>query len=160
MNETIDALFDAYDRGDIGREQLVTAVREQPSATPVDRKVREPGVLTGINLHHINLNVADLDRTEAFYRRLFSLPPRRAVPGRPDILDFGDGVSFLSVPQREPYGVIDHFCVGVRDFEPQRVGEMLARDGFTDGLRVGDDFVYVTDPDGFRVQISDPLWRG
>lgn len=160
MNEIVDAVFDAYDRGEIGREQLVTAVRQHQSATPVAKDMRAPGVLTGINLHHINLNVADLDRTEAFYRSLFSLPPRRAVPGRPDILDLGDGVSFLSVPEREPYGVIDHFCVGVRDFESQRVGEKLTQNGFTDGLTVGDDFVYVTDPDGFRVQISDPMWRG
>lgn len=159
MNDVIDALFDAYDRGEVSRAEVVAAVRAQllvtqPSKTPPE------GVLIGVNLHHINLNVADLDRTETFYRKLFSLPPKRPVPGRPDILDFGDGVSFLSVPERQPYGVIDHFCVGVRDFEPQRVAETLTANGFTDGLTVGDDFVYVTDPDGFRVQISSPVWRG
>jgi catechol 2,3-dioxygenase-like lactoylglutathione lyase family enzyme len=160
MNDVIEAMFDAYDRGEVSRAEVVIAVKGQQPVSHTPDADRHAGVLTGVNLHHINLNVADLDRTEAFYRRLFSLPPKRAVPGRPDILDLGDGVSFLSVPEREPYGVIDHFCVGVRDFEPQRVGEMLAREGFTDGLTVGEDFVYVTDPDGFRVQISAPTWRG
>jgi catechol 2,3-dioxygenase-like lactoylglutathione lyase family enzyme len=117
-------------------------------------------VLVGVNLHHVNIVVSDLERTEQFSRRLFSLAPKRPVPGRPDILDLADGVSFLSVPQRQPAGIIDHFCIGVRDFEPNRVADLLTANGFTDGLTVGEDNVYVSDPDGVRVQISSPTWRG
>jgi hypothetical protein len=39
----------------------------------------QSGVLRGINLNPVNLQVTNLDRSEAFYRRLFSLPPKREV---------------------------------------------------------------------------------
>lgn len=57
-------------------------------------------------------------------------------------------------------GVIDHYCVGVKDFDATTVAAKLTAAGFTDGLTVGPDFVYITDPDGVRVQLSDPVWRG
>lgn len=82
------------------------------------------------------------------------------MPGRPDTLDLGDGVSFLSIPERSMAGVIDHYCVGVKDFDATTVAAKLTAAGFTDGLTVGPDFVYITDPDGVRVQLSDPVWRG
>ena len=160
MNDDYDALFDAYDRGQIGRAEVIRTLRGYDPREEAQPHESHPGVLVGVNLHHDNIVVSDLERTEQFYRRLFSLAPKRPVPGRPDILDLADGVSFLSVPQRQPAGVIDHFCIGVRDFEPNRVADLLTANGFTDGLTVGEDNVYVSDPDGVRVQISSPTWRG
>ena len=40
-------------------------------------------------------------RSVAFYRPLFSLAPKREVPGRHFALDLADGLSFLSLPRRE-----------------------------------------------------------
>ena len=82
------------------------------------------------------------------------------MPGRPYALDLADGLSFLSVPQREPSGDIDRFCVGVEDFEPERVASAIREAGLDNDLRVGRDSVSVRDPDGISVQISWPDWRG
>lgn len=160
MSAVIDVLFDAYDRGEVGRDEMVATLLAQQHLEVVPAPPSHPGVLVGVNLNHINIVVSDVARTETFYRTLFSLPPKRPVPGRPDTLDLGDGVSFLSIPERAGAGVIDHYCVGVKDFEASTVAAKLTAAGFTEGLTVGEDFVYVTDPDGVRVQISAPNWRG
>ena len=121
---------------------------------------KQDGVLRGININHVNLQNSDLDRSVDFYRELFSLPPKREVPGSPYALDLAGGLSWLSVPQREPSGDIDHFCVGVEDFEPSRVATAIREAGLDRDLRVGSDFVSVRDPEGIRVQISRPGWDG
>ena len=84
----------------------------------------------------------------------------REVPGRPDALDLADGLSILSVPKREPGGDIDRFCVGVEDFEPERVASAIRGAGPENDLRVGRDSMSVRDPDCISVQISRPDWGG
>lgn len=168
MKRIIDALLRDYERGTLSRRDLVRALAlgAVPAglagrrSAPVREGGRQDGVLRGININHVNLQNADLDRAVDFYRELFSLPPKREVPGRPYALDLADGLSFLSVPQREPSGDIDHFCVGVEDFEPGRVAGAIREAGLDNDLRVGSDNVSVRDPDGIRVQISWPDWGG
>ena len=62
--------------------------------------------------------------------------------------------------RRSPSGDIDHFCVGVEDFEPDRVATAIREAGLDNDLRVGSDNVSVHDPEGIRVQISWPYWGG
>ena len=57
-------------------------------------------------------------------------------------------------------GDIDHFCVGVEDFERERVASAIREAGLDNDLRVGSDNVSVSDPEGIRVQISWPDWGG
>ena len=170
MTRLIEALLNDYERGTVSRRELVKALalgivpagltsrrgafrqrRESP---------RQDGVLRGININHVNLQNSDLDRSVDFYRELFSLPPKREVPGSPYALDLADGLSWLSVPQREPSGDIDHFCVGVEDFEPNRVATAIREAGLDRDLSGGSDVVSVRDPEGIRVQISRPGWDG
>ena len=170
MTRMIEALLSDYERGALNRRELVKALAlgvlpaGLASHPGVSRQRRESpkqeGVLRGININHVNLQNSDLDRSVDFYRELFSLPPKREVPGRPYALDLADGLSFLSVPQREPSGDIDHFCVGVEDFEPNRVATAIREAGLDNDLRVGSDNVSVRDPEGIRVQISWPDWGG
>ena len=170
MTRIIEALLNDYEQGTVSRRELVKAlalgivpvgllsgrgVSRQPHKSP-----KQDGVLRGININHVNLQNSDLDRSVDFYRELFSLPPKREVPGRPYALDLADGLSFLSVPQREPSGDIDHFCVGVEDFEPNRVATAIREAGLDNDIRVGSDNVSVRDPEGIRVQISWPDWGG
>ena len=172
MTPIIESLLDKYEQGMVSRRELVkalavVAVPGGLSSRPeVSRERRESqrqsqsGALRGVNINHVNLQVSNLDRSVEFYRQLFSLPPKREVPGRPYALDLADGLSFLSVPERDPTGDIDHFCVGVEDFEPERVANAIRGAGLDRNLRVGQDNVYVTDPDDIRVQISWPDWGG
>ena len=170
MTRIIEALLNDYERGTVSRRELVKALAlgivpaGLTSRRGTSRQRRESpkqdGVLRGININHVNLQNSDLDRSVDFYRELFSLPPKREVPGSPYALDLADGLSWLSVPQREPSGDIDHFCVGVEDFEPNRVATAIRAAGLDRDLSVGSDVVSVRDPEGIRVQISRPGWDG
>ncbi len=170
MTGMIEALLERYERGTVSRRELVKtlAMVAVPGGLASGKAVtlrrsespRQEGVLRGININHVNLQNSDLDRSVDFYRELFSLPPKREVPGRPYALDLADGLSFLSVPEREPSGDIDHFCVGVEDFEPDRVAAAIREAGLDNDLSVGSDNVSVSDPEGIRVQVSWPDWGG
>ena len=170
MTRIIEALLNDYERGTVSRREVVKALAlgivpaglssRRGASRQRHESPKQDGVLRGININHVNLQNSDLDRSVDFYRELFSLPPKREVPGRPYALDLADGLSFLSVPQREPSGDIDHFCVGVEDFEPNRVATAIREAGLDRDLRVGSDNVSVRDPEGIRVQISWPDWGG
>lgn len=156
MMNAFETLLDQYEHGKLTRRQLLQGLAVV--VAPVGRQA-SGGVLRGRNLNHVNLQVSDVDQSVDFYRRLLSLPPRRLIPGRPDVVDLPDRQFISFSPSDEP-GVVDHFDVGVDNFSPEPTGEALRRAGFTQGLTVGLDFVFVTDPDGIRVQISTPEWTG
>ena len=67
--------------------------------------------------------------------RIFSFPPRRNVPRRPYPLDLAGSASCSGQPQREPLGAIDHFCVGVERFEPERAATLRRPLGSTQAYR-------------------------
>ena len=81
------------------------------------------------------------------------------IPGRPDVVDLPNG-NFISFLLSDQPGTVDHFDIGVEEFDPQQSGEALRAAGIDEGLVVGPDFVFVTDPDSGRVQISTPEWTG
>src|SRR5437868_4429120 len=120
MIEQLDALVRSYDRGQLTRRQLLQALAVV--ASPVPARAEAPtSPLTGKNLHHVNVQVSDLARSEAFYRQLFNFGPSRRVQG-PDNHGFdlpGGGLIILQKSERP--GRIDHFCVGVDDFDADRL---------------------------------------
>ena len=154
--KAMDTLLARYEQGELTRRQLLLGLAVV--AAPVARQASS-GVLRGRNINHVNLRVADVDRSIDFYRRLFSLPRRRLIPGRPDVVDFPNG-NFIALGRSDQPGTVDHFDIGVEDFDPEPTGEALRAGGIDEGLVVGPDFVFVTDPDGVRVQISTPEWTG
>ena len=156
MTHAIDALLTNYERGMLTRRQLLQALTLV--AAPLGRQAGG-SALRGRTLNHVNLQVSDVDRSVDFYRRLFGLPPKRAVPGRPFVVDLYDG-SFLSLARSDRPGTIDHFCVGVDEFTPGPVAAALKVTGLDRGLQVGTDNVIVRDPDDIRVQISTTDWKG
>ena len=114
---------------------------------------------TGVHI----VGVADLDRSETFYRNLLGLPARRYIVGDAYALDFPDGGLISLCPVEggncsltagsAVAGEIDHFGVGIEDFDAERVTTALEAAGF-EGVRGGGGSVLVPDPDGLVVQLS------
>ena len=116
--------------------------------------------MKGRNLHHVNVRVSDVARSEAFYRNLFGFSPTRRVQG-PDNHGFdlpGGGLIILqksNQPRR-----IDHFCIGVEDFDAERLRTTVKSAGIEGVQGKASDNFSVSDPDGLRVQVSAFDWRG
>lgn len=78
--------------------------------------------------------------------RLISLCP---VSGGNCSLTAGDAVA----------GEIDHFGIGIEDFEAERVASELDAAGFEGVRQAGSTSVVLLDPDGLAVQLSSPTER-
>ena len=157
MTENIEALVAQYDRGELSRRQLLQALAVITAGSTAPAQTSN-NLMKGRNLHHVNVRVSDVARSETFYRRLFGLPASRRVQG-PDNhgLDLPGGGLIILQRANDP-GRIDHLCVGVEGFNADRLRTAVrsARIGEVQG-EAADNFS-VTDPDGLRVQISAPDW--
>lgn len=160
MIRDIDALVSSYERGMLTRRQLLYALAIM--ATPVAVKAQTPSgsLMKGRNLHHVNVRVSDIVRSEAFYRNLFGFSPTRRVQG-PDNHGFDlPGGGLIILQKSDQPGRIDHFCVGVDDFDAERLRISVKSAGIEGVQGTASDNFSVSDPDGLRVQVSPPDWRG
>jgi catechol 2,3-dioxygenase-like lactoylglutathione lyase family enzyme len=108
---------------------------------------------------HVSLAVGDMDHAMMFYRRLFgnevlkdSKTPRRYLRLGPCYM------SIAPAPAGEGKR-IDHFAIGIANFNAAAMKTALTGAGFQ--VQGGGDSLFVTDPDGTRVQIvADQSWKG
>jgi catechol 2,3-dioxygenase-like lactoylglutathione lyase family enzyme len=158
MIEDIDTLVTSYERGRVTRRQLLQALAVMSAPAAAGAQPQQAGLIKGRNLHHVNVRVSNLARSELFYRRLFGLAPTRVVQG-PDNHGFdlpGGGIVILQ--QGEDRRRIDHFCIGVDSFDAERMRAAARAAGIGEVQGNAADNFWVTDPDGLRVQISSFDW--
>ena len=105
----------------------------------------------GVSVHHVSLTVNDVALSSEFYQRVFGL----AAQNREDktvrlALARGD----IILRRGTPAGTVDHFAIGVDGFNKDSV----IRDLKSRGTESSEDDVaglYVKDPDGLHVQLTD-----
>jgi catechol 2,3-dioxygenase-like lactoylglutathione lyase family enzyme len=166
MPESFDSLLTQYDAGRLTRRELLAALLVL--AAPATSRAQE-GVVRGRVLNHINVGVTDVARSETFYRDLLGLPARHYIVGDAFALDFPDGglISLCpvsggncSLTAADPVaGEIDHFGIGIDDFDAPRVASELEAAGFEGVRQAGDTSVFIPDPDGVIVQLSSSTER-
>ena len=165
--DCMDALFDQYERGRMTRRTLVQALAilaMPPKILGQDATPDSAPIVRGLGVNHVGLTVRDIERSYAFYHRLFGVtkgwPATNAGTGIH--LDFP--VGYISVDSvAEQKGVITHFSISIDQIDQDsakrladKINEQLpdakARAAFqpNDGVST----VNLLDPDGFHVQIS------
>ena len=82
----------------LGRTGTTVLALTLLAAAPA-RTLAQDGVLKARSLNHLNVRVADVARSEAFYRQVFGLPSVRPVVGTAFALDFPSG-GFISLCPR------------------------------------------------------------
>ena len=127
-------------------------------------------------MNHVTLAVSDPKRSLEFYQRVFGLPvvaTQAAIP----IMRIGRGPGFIALNaagQSSPR--IDHVCVTIENFDPDRTMQTLAELGVkkaeataagpltarirmrgpeAGGAKEGTPELYFTDPDGITIQLQD-----
>lgn len=125
----------------------------------------------GIN--HVSLTVSDLKRSVDFYQGLFGMP-LRPVGATAAQLGVGSGPEHLGLTVGAAGAAprIDHYCLGVEDFNVDRIVQALGEHGVNGSDRVGPMKVRVTvnasgtasirvgDPDGIDIQLQDASYCG
>ena len=153
MNGTIDHLFNRYDAGQLTRRELFAAL--SMIATGASAAAAQPAIGTVAQLNHVTVFVQDVQKSMAFYQRLFGMP--LLTPQEPG-MNLKAGAGFLGIyPAQGRATGINHVCLGIEKFDADDVLRKLKAEGLDANIRLRGDTkeLYFTDPDGIRVQLQD-----
>ena len=148
MEEIINSLIGRYENGAMSRRELVGTLAALSIAKPAfaaDTGFQSAGI------NHVSITASNLERSAAFYSRVFNLTrePRQAA----NLVQLAVGRNAHLSLRQGANPRFDHFAVGVEGFNKDRVAADLRARGATpvDG---GDGAgLHVADPDGLFVQL-------
>ena len=147
MTHTISKLLEGYENGKLSRRQLVQGLAVLAAGSSA---VSAAG-FQGSSIHHVSLVVSNLQRSTDFYQKTFGCPVNKREGNNQ--LMFGK--DFLVLRPGNPAAKVDHFAIGVDNFNQDSVTADLKSRGATPVNQQGGGFgFHVVDPDGYPVQIS------
>ena len=159
MSPAVETLLTQYESGRMSRRDLVSLLTAL-AAAPL-RVAAQPEALKAATLNHASLIVSDLERSAAFYRRAFGLPVKSTQQGG---VNLAVGDAFLGIYQGGSNAMphINHFCFGIRNFDPAATVAALEAQGLPAESRTRDGVtqVYTADPDNLRIQLQDVSFCG
>jgi catechol 2,3-dioxygenase-like lactoylglutathione lyase family enzyme len=170
--------MEAHESRRISRRSLLVSLPALMMAPRASGQTsNSPIRVTGIN--HVTLAVSDVKRSVEFYQGLFGMPVLSRQRTATN-LQVGTGPQFLGVsPAGANSPKIDHLCLGIDNFDVDRIIGILEQHGITKsevagpmrmrvrrregeaaGANEGTPELYFGDPDGIVVQLQDPRYCG
>lgn len=162
----IESLVEQFEDRKLTRRQLIASIATMVAAgnaEPAAQSVRQ--VAQGRTINHVSLAVSDVQASAEFYQSLLGLDIVSRPPNGGVNMGLSDG--FLGVYNIPDPGRVHHFCIGVDDFDADRVKARFDEAGYE--ARVsrnpaartsGGDQLYFTDPDGTLVQLGHNGYQG
>jgi catechol 2,3-dioxygenase-like lactoylglutathione lyase family enzyme len=147
MTNTISRLLEAYEKGKMSRRQLVQGL----ALLAAGSSTAQAAGFQGNSVNHISLQVSNLQRSTDFYQRVFGCTVNKRDGNNQLVF----GKNFLVLREGKPAAKVDHFAIGVDNFNKDSVTADLKARGATPIDQQGGGFgFHVLDPDEFPVQIS------
>ena len=140
---TIESVVDAYDAGEIDREQLVN------SLTELTRREVAPSLFWSEGLNHVALSVSDIGEMTDFLMRTFGASVIRQNESQ-CFMACGEN-NFIGLFKASPVGY-NHVCFTVDGYDADEA-EQRARDAGLEVLR-NEDRVFMRGPDGMLLQVA------
>ena len=149
MEKLINGLIGQYEKGALSRRELVGALAAL-SMTGTTAFAAETGFQSA-NINYVSITASNLERSVAFYSRVFNLTrePRPAA----NLVQLAVGRNMHLSIRQGANPRFDHFSIGIDGFNKDRViADLKARGAAPiDG---GDGAgLHVADPDGLFVQV-------
>ena len=169
MSAAIESLVEQFESRKLTRRQLVASLTAiVASATGASAQTPTPNVsmlAQGRSLNHASLAVTDVEKAAAFYGTLLGAKVV-SRPGNGGInLGLGDG--FLGLYKLANPGTINHICVGVDNFDADRLAAKCKEMGITATVdrnpanrTSGGDQLYIQAIDNHRLQIGPHGYQG
>lgn len=162
MHDQMDGLLSQYENGHLSRRQLLfamTAIAAAPAAA-VQAAAQSP-IGTVEQLNHVTIFVPDVRKSVQFYRDLLGM---NVLTEQPPGTNLNAGKGFLGIypaPQGAS-GSINHFCLGMSNFDADATLKRLTDRGLQANIRLRGDTkeLYFNDPDNVRVQLQDVKYKG
>jgi catechol-2,3-dioxygenase len=155
MEAVISTLLDRFERGALTRRQLIqglamlTAVSQTQSAASGSLVQEAP--LKATKIDHVSVQVTDLPRSVAFYQKIFGFSVLSEDKPN-EIVRLGSGKVLVSLHHKSPTGVVDHFAIGIENFNRESVTRELKQRGVNTEENLDAGF-HIKDPEGISVQI-------
>ncbi|HUA21654.1 MAG TPA: VOC family protein [Bryobacteraceae bacterium] len=151
MEAAISNLVSRFEKGALSRRQLVQALTMLTAAGAASQLQAQEGGLQGVKIDHISIQVTDLPRAVAFYEKIFGL--KILSEDKPnEIVRLGATKIIVSLHHKSPTGIVDHFAIGVENFNRKAVTEKLKALGVEPSENLDAGF-HIVDPEGMNVQI-------
>jgi catechol-2,3-dioxygenase len=124
----------------------------------------EQAIMQPVSLDHVNIRVSNVAKTAEFFIGLFDTPvlrnaALRAQPTSPPsegfFLKFGDGYLAISQAFAPDRPGLDHYSIGLRDYDKTRLTTKLQENGIAVPPRSSTD-IWVADLDGALMQLRQP----
>jgi catechol 2,3-dioxygenase-like lactoylglutathione lyase family enzyme len=152
MEAMISDLVSRFEKGSLSRRDLVAGLALLAASGRAAAAAQDEIAFKDASIDHVSIHVADLQRSIAFYQKMFGF----TVVSRadPEIVRLGNGKAVLvSLNHGSPAGTIDHFAIGIPRFNNESGGRYFTQRGATplQGDYAG---FHIKDPDGINVQIS------
>jgi len=159
MKQKIDTLLSQYERGYLSRREFLTAMSAL-AAAPAALAAQAP-IGSVEQLNHVTIFVPDVQKSVRFYQELLGMPVlTQQSPG----INLQAGTGFLGIYPAggSTSGSINHFCLGMRNFDPDAVLKRLTDRGIAANIRMRGETkeLYFSDPDNVRVQLQDVKYKG
>jgi catechol 2,3-dioxygenase-like lactoylglutathione lyase family enzyme len=152
MEAIISDLVNRFERGALSRRGLIQGLAMLTAAGGAASLARGQGAgLKGTKIDHISIQVTDLPRSVAFYEKIFGLTVMSEDKPN-EIARLGAGKIIVSLHHKNPTGLVDHFAIGVENFNKQSVTKQLTELGLTPEENLDAGF-HIKDPEGMSVQI-------
>ncbi len=146
----------------VSRRQALVLLGAVAAAHGAD--AAEQAIMQPVSLDHVNIRVSNVAKTAEFYMGLFDTlvlrnAALRAQPTSPPsegfFLKFGDGYLAISQAFAPDTPDLDHYSVGLRDYEKTRLTARLQDNGIAVPPRSSTD-VWLADLDGALMQLRQP----
>jgi catechol 2,3-dioxygenase-like lactoylglutathione lyase family enzyme len=150
MENLISNLVRRYELGSLTRRELIQSLAMLTAATGT----ASAAGFRASSIDHVSVVVSDFERLADFYQRVSGLSTLNKDPADETVrLKVGSG--YLALRHRKDTGRVDHFALGVANFDKQSITRDLIQRGVsTEKDEDGDAGFHVKDPDGFPVQIT------
>ena len=157
MQHTIDTLVRQFEQGRLTRRQLVQGLLVI-AASPAVAQQPPAGAFLAAGIDHVQITVDDLKASQQFYEKLLGVKGRNPSATQVNIgVGTGNFVAIQSGTGRiKP---IDHFAIAVENFSPEAALAAIERVAPGTKAEKSGNSVFVTGPEGVRVQFNAPARR-
>jgi catechol-2,3-dioxygenase len=151
MEAVIAELVKRFDRGTLSRRQLIQGLTMLAAAGGVSSAHAQETPFRATRIDHVSVQVTDLARSIEFYQKIFGLSILNEDKSNA-IVRMGGTRTIVSLHQKPPTGIVDHYAIAIEGFDRESATKTLARQGLSAQTNLDYGF-HVKDPEGVPVQI-------
>jgi catechol 2,3-dioxygenase-like lactoylglutathione lyase family enzyme len=144
VEQRIDHLLSEYESGKISRKEFIGTIANGSDTSAGD--------LQAVTLDHVTIRAKNLEKSSKFYQEVFGMPLKRIIPGQTHYLSLGN--SFLGIESLKDSVCIDHICLGLKNFDSEKIIARLNSMGIKPDGDAGKTSLKFRDPDGILIQLS------